>query len=69
MIVTSKRGRARGAAMRRLFRHVMMDGEVKDVVELVQGNVADLESAEDARRFGRDYSVRHWILSPPAVMR
>jgi len=54
--------------MKRLFRHVMMDGEVKDVVELVQGNVADLESA-DARRFGRDYSVRHWILSPPAVMR
>lgn len=64
MIIKSKRTKAKGAALKRLLRHVM-DGEDNDLVELVQGNVADLEDARaDALRFGREYSVRHWILSP-----
>ena len=64
MIIKSKRAKAKGAALKRLLRHVM-DGEDNDVVELLQGNVADLEDArKDALRFGREYSVRHWILSP-----
>jgi hypothetical protein len=64
MIIKSKRVKAKGAALKRLLRHVV-DGEDNDVVELVQGNVADLEDARaDAMRFGREYSVRHWILAP-----
>jgi hypothetical protein len=64
MIIKSKRTKAKGAALKRLLRHVV-DGEDNDAVELVQGNVADLEDARaDALRFGREYSVRHWILAP-----
>jgi len=64
MIIKSKRVRARGAALKRLLRHVM-DGKDNDLVQHLQGNIADLEDArKDALRFGREYSVRHWILSP-----
>ncbi len=42
-----------------------MDGEDNDAVELISGTVADLEDARsDALRFGRQYAVRHWIVSP-----
>jgi hypothetical protein len=66
MIIKSKRIKAKGAGLKRLLRHVQ-DGEDNDLVELLQGNVRDLEDARaDALRFGREYSVRHWILSPEA---
>jgi hypothetical protein len=64
MIIKSKRVRAKGAALKRLLRHVV-DGEGNDRVEHLQGNITDLEDARaDAIRLGREYSVRHWILSP-----
>ena len=64
MIIKSKRVRAKGAALKRLLRHVV-DGEDNDRVEHLQGNITDLEDARaDAIRLGREYSVRHWILSP-----
>jgi hypothetical protein len=64
MIIKSKRVKAKGAGLKRLLRHVQ-DGDDNDLVKHVQGNVADLEDARaDALRFGREYSIRHWILSP-----
>lgn len=64
MIVKAKRVKARGAALNRLLRHVT-DGDDNDCVELLQGNIAELKDArDDAIRLGREYAVRHWILSP-----
>ncbi|WP_271620651.1 relaxase/mobilization nuclease domain-containing protein [Bradyrhizobium sp. CCBAU 51745] len=64
MIIKSKRIRARGSALKRAIAHIR-DGEDNDYVLLVRGNLADLEDARgDALRFGKQYCVRHWILSP-----
>lgn len=64
MIVKSKRVRARGQALRCTLQH-LMNGEDNDAVILVAGTVADLEDARaDALRFGRQYALRHWIISP-----
>src|SRR6266403_937429 len=64
MIIKSKRIKARGPALKRALRHIT-NVEDNDAVELIYGNVADLEDArDDALRFGREYAVRHWILSP-----
>lgn len=64
MIIKKKRVKAKGGALKRALKHVT-DGEDNDVVELVQGSVADLDDARrDAIRLGREYCVRHWILSP-----
>jgi hypothetical protein len=64
MIIKSKRIRARGQALKRALLHIS-EGEENDAIELISGNVADLEDARsDALRFGREYAVRHWILSP-----
>ena len=64
MIIKSKRIKARGPALKRALRHIA-NVEDNDAVELIYGNVADLEDArDDALRFGREYAVRHWILSP-----
>lgn len=64
MIIKAKRIRARGQALKRALLHIT-EGEENDAIELVSGNVADLEDARsDALRFGREYAVRHWILSP-----
>jgi hypothetical protein len=64
VIIKSKRIRARGQALKRALAHIC-DGEDNDCVVLLRGNLADLEDTRcDALRFGRQYCVRHWILSP-----
>jgi hypothetical protein len=64
VIIKRKRIKAKGPALKRVLKH-LSDGDDNDLVELVQGNVADLEDArQDALRLGREYGVRHWILSP-----
>jgi hypothetical protein len=64
MIIKSKRVKARGQGLKRSLQH-LTNGDDNDAVELVCGNVADLEDARnDALRFGREYAVRHWIISP-----
>jgi len=64
MIIKSKRVKARGQGLKRSLQH-LANGDDNDAVELVCGNVADLEDARnDALRFGREYAVRHWIISP-----
>lgn len=64
MIIKSKRVKARGQGLKRSLKH-LTNGDDNDAVELVCGNVADLEDARnDALRFGREYAVRHWIISP-----
>ena len=64
MIIKSKRIRARGQALKRALAHIQ-DGEDNDEVILLRGNLADLEDARsDALRFGRQYCLRHWIISP-----
>lgn len=64
MIIKRKRIKAKGPALKRILKH-LRDGDDNDLVELIQGNVADLEDArQDALRLGREYGVRHWILSP-----
>ena len=64
MIIKAKRVKARGGALSRVLCHVT-NGDDNDEVQLVCGNVADLQDARaDALRFGREYAVRHFILSP-----
>ena len=64
MIIKRKRIKARGPALQRTLRH-LSDDEDNDAVELVRGNIRDLlDARDDALRFGREYAVRHWILSP-----
>jgi hypothetical protein len=64
MIIKSTRIKARGQGLKRALRHIM-DGEDNDSVELLCGNVADLNDARnDALRFGREYAIRSWVLSP-----
>lgn len=68
MIIKSKRVKARGPALQRTLRH-LADGEDNERVELLRGNVRDLQDArDDALRFGREYAVRHWILSPEKLI-
>ena len=68
MIIKRKRIKARGQALKRALRHIV-DGEDNDAVTLVRGNIADLEDARaDAIRFGREYAVRHWSLSPDELI-
>lgn len=68
MIIKRKRIKARGQALKRALRHIV-DGEDNDAVTLVRGNIADLEDARaDAIRFGREYAVRHWSLSPDKLI-
>jgi len=68
MIIKRKRIKARGQALKRALRHIV-DGEDNDAVTLVRGNMADLEDARaDAIRFGREYAVRHWSLSPDKLI-
>jgi hypothetical protein len=51
-----------------LARH-LTDAEDNEAVEIVQGTIADLEDAVgDARRFGRTYAVRHFIIAPQMDM-
>ncbi|MEH2474569.1 hypothetical protein V1281_004248 [Nitrobacteraceae bacterium AZCC 2161] len=64
MIIKRKRIKAKGTALKRVLKH-LSDGDDNEFVELLQGNVADLEDArQDALRLGREYGLRHWILSP-----
>ena len=68
MIIKRKRIKARGPALQRTLRH-LCDGEDNDLVELLRGNVRDLQDArDDALRFAREYAVRHWILSPERLI-
>lgn len=68
MIIKSKRVKARGPALQRTLRH-LADGEDNERVELLRGNVRDLQDArDDALRFGREYAVRHWILAPEKLI-
>ncbi|WP_316219153.1 relaxase/mobilization nuclease domain-containing protein [Bradyrhizobium sp. SZCCHNR2026] len=68
MIIKRKRIKARGPALQRALRH-LADGEDNERVELLHGNVRDLQDArDDALRFGREYAVRHWILSPEKLI-
>jgi hypothetical protein len=58
MIIKSKRVRARGPALKRAPRHIT-DGEDNDAVELIFGNVADLEGARnDALRLRRSHAAQ-----------
>lgn len=64
MIIKSKRIRARGSALKRALAHIC-NSEDNDEVVLLRGNPADLDDARaDALRFGKQYCVRHWIISP-----
>jgi len=64
MIIKSKRIPARGGSLERVIRHVS-NADDNDEVELLQGNLADLDDArDDALRFGRQYAVRHFIVNP-----
>lgn len=64
MIIKRKRIKARGQALQRTLQH-LSNGEDNDAVALIRGNIHDLQDArDDALRFGREYAVRHWILSP-----
>lgn len=64
MIIKSKRIPARGGSLERVIRHVS-NADDNDEVELVQGNLADLDDARgDALRFGRQYAIRHFVVNP-----
>lgn len=64
MIIKRKRIRARGPAFKRALNHVMF-GDDNDEVELVCGNLADLDDARaDALRLGREYAIREFIVAP-----
>lgn len=68
MIIKSKRTRARGPALRRLIKHVT-DGDDNELVELLQGNLAEPDDARaDALRFGREFCVRSFVVSPERVL-
>ncbi|WP_422389769.1 relaxase/mobilization nuclease domain-containing protein [Bradyrhizobium septentrionale] len=64
MIIKSKRVRARGQAVHRLIAH-LANGDDNDSVDLLRGSEAQLQDwRNDALRFGREYSIRHWIIAP-----
>ena len=64
MIIKCSRVRARGPALKRLIDHVENAEDNESVVAL-RGNYADLwDARRDARQYGREYAVAHWILSP-----
>jgi hypothetical protein len=64
VIIESKHVRARGQAVNRLITH-LTNGDDNDSVELLRGNEAQLHDwRNDALRFGRQYSIRHWIIAP-----
>jgi hypothetical protein len=64
VILKSKRIKARGPALKRSLNHVI-NGDDNDEVELVCGNIADLNDArDDALRIGREYAVREFIACP-----
>lgn len=64
MIIKSYRVRTRGGAKRKLLDH-LMHGEDNEEVSLVCGTLHDIDDAfADARRLGREYSLRHWIVAP-----
>lgn len=64
MIIKCHRVRTRGSARQRLVQH-LMNGDNNEEVRLLRGTLKDVEDAfADARRLGREYAVRHWILSP-----
>jgi integrase len=68
MIIKSKRVKARGPALQRTLRH-LADGEDNERVELLRGDLRDLQDArDDALGFGREYAVRHWILAPEKLI-
>lgn len=64
MIIKCYRVRTRGGQRKRLVEH-LLNGEDNEEVHVMQGSVRDVEDAfADALRFGREFAVRHWILSP-----
>jgi hypothetical protein len=64
VIIKCNRVRARGPALKRLIEHVE-NAEDNEAVVAIRGNFADLwDARRDARRYGREYAVAHWILSP-----
>lgn len=64
MIIKSHRVRTRGGAKRKLLDH-LMNGEGNEEVTLVCGTMRDIDDAfADARRLGREYALRHWIVAP-----
>ena len=64
MIIKSYRVRTRGGAKRKLLDH-LMHSEGNEEVSLVCGTLHDIDDAfADARRLGREYSLRHWIVAP-----
>jgi hypothetical protein len=68
LIIKAKRTRARGPALRRLIKHVT-DGDDNELVELLQGNLAEPEDARaDALRFAREFCVRSFVVSPERVL-
>ena len=64
MIIKSSRVRTRGSALKKLIAHVE-NADDNDEIVVLRGTTADLlDAREDARSFGREYCVRHWIVSP-----
>jgi hypothetical protein len=67
MLIKATRVRA-SAGAKALSRH-LTNAEDNEAVEIVQGTFADLDDAvADARRFGRIYAVRHFIVAPQVHM-
>ncbi|MBN9334510.1 hypothetical protein, partial [Devosia sp.] len=67
MLIKATRLRA-SAGAGALARH-LSDADDNEAVEIVQGAIADLDDAvADARRFGRSYSLRHFIIAPQVEM-
>lgn len=63
MLIKATRLRA-SAGSGALARH-LTNGEDNEAVSVLQGALADLDDAvADARRFGRTYSLRHFIVAP-----
>lgn len=64
MIIKSSRVRTRGPALKKLIAH-LENADDNDEVVVLRGTAADLfDAREDARSFGREYCVRHWVVSP-----
>src|SRR4051812_29970276 len=64
MIIKASRVRTRGTALKKLIAHVENAEDNEEIVAL-RGTAADLFDARaDARSFGREFCVRHWIVSP-----
>jgi hypothetical protein len=63
MIIKEKPVRTRGN-LQRLISH-LLEGDENEEVHLLRGTIPDLKDAvADARRIGREYAIRHWILAP-----